>query len=189
MADVNYTKPGEVPSVFWAAALSASQTTGIDPYLIAAIGKAETAFGTTGAGKEGYSMGYGYPGPGQGNPKYQDVPGYFSVQTTAAAKQIKAYMGNIPVTAISLRDLQLNSWKPGDDLWSEKVWTIYKGLNKNVDPVLNWGSDPSGAATDLKEKVTGGAAKIAGGATYVIMLLVIAGVALFAGNRMFSTKG
>lgn len=185
MADVNYTKPGEVPSVFWAAALRANQTTGIDPYLVAAIGKLETTYGTALAGKQGYSMGYSYTGPGQGNPKYQDIPGSFDVQTMAAAKQIKAYMGNIPVTAISLRDLQLNSWKPGDDLWSAKVWEIYKGLNKNIDPVLNWGSDPVGALEDVKS----GAIGIASGVVYILMLLVIAGVGLFAGAKMFSSKG
>lgn len=189
MADVSYTKPGDVPSDFWSAALRAAKSIGIDPYLIAAIGKHETSYGTQGAGREGYSLGYGYPGPGQGNPKYKDVPGSYDVQITAAAKQIKNYMGNIPVTAISLKDLQDNSWKPGDSNWANAVWKDYKSLNGNIDPVLNWGSDPTGAATDLKESLTSDAKGIASGVTYVVVLLAILGIAAFAANKTFSLKG
>lgn len=189
MADVAYVKPGDVPADFWAAALRAAASTGVDPYLIAAIGKHETSYGTQGAGREGYSLGYGYPAPGQGDPKYKDNAGSFDVQTMAAAKQWKSYEGNIPVTAVSLNDFMVNSWKPGDTGWANSVWKAYKGLNGNVDPILNWGSDPAGAAADLKESVSGTARGIASGATYVIVLLVIVGVALFSGVKMFSLKG
>ena len=124
-----------VPESFMEAATNAGNATGVDPLLIAAIGKHETGYGTLGAGREGYSLGYGYPAPGQGNAKYQDAPGEFSNQTLSAAKQIAGYLGNKDVTLENLTDFMNNSWKPGDKNWANAVWRDYQQLNKDATTV------------------------------------------------------
>jgi len=129
-----------VPTPFMEAAINAGNATGVDPLLIAAIGKHETGYGTLGAGREGYSLGYGYPAPGQGNAKYQDAPGEFSNQTLSAAKQIAGYLGNKDVTLENLTDFMNNSWKPGDRNWANAVWREYQQLNKDATTV---GSAPT----------------------------------------------
>lgn len=189
MADTSYVKPGDVPVKFWSAAVAAAEKYKVDPYLLAAIGKHETGFGTLGAGRDGYSMGYGVWTEGEPSTKWKDNPGEFTNQVNGAAKQISNYLGSIPTTAISIKDFQTNSWKPGDSEWGEKVWNAYKGLNPNLDPVLNWGSDPKGAAEDLKESVTDGARGIAAGVTYVVVILAVVGVVIFSANKAFSING
>ena len=188
MADVTYTKPGEVPYAFWFNAIRAGQEYGVDPYLLAAIGKHETGYGTLGAGRQGYALGYGY-GDNTIISKWKDTPGGSINQLRGVAWKIKDQFGSNPISLSSLNSFNKNSWKATDQGWGAGVWSAYQNLNKDGSAIGNTFkgllTDPVGTVTDgLSE----GLAKIAGGAAYILMLLVIAGVALFAGAKMFSAK-
>jgi len=182
MSDTNYVRPGDVPADFWAAALNASAATGVDPYLIAAIGDHETQWGRNPDSYPGFSMGYGDYGPGANNKvwKYADNPGEYTNQTMAAAKQIAGYLGGQSVTEDSLHDFQVNSWKPGDQNWYKGVWSAYVHLNKEAT-----GGDPNykvegGTGDTTLTPTTSTAASIGGGILYIVILIIIAVVGMKA---------
>jgi hypothetical protein len=120
----NYVGPANVPDTFWQADLESVKSTGADPYLMAAIAQHETDFGTLGAGTEGYTLGYGYPGPGQGDPTYLGV----TKQLFYAGLQSAGFFKGQPVTEQGLKDFQAQSWKAGDPAWYKGVWSIYQGM-------------------------------------------------------------
>jgi len=189
LADVSYTKPGEVPYAFWFNAIRAGTEYGVDPYLLAAIAKHETNYGTLGAGREGYALGYGY-GDTTVNSKWKDTPGGSINQLRGVAWKIKDQFGSDPISLASLNLFNTNSWKATDQGWGAGVWSAYLNLNKDGSSTGNtfkdFITDPAGTVT---KGVSEGAARIAGGATYILILLVITGVGLFAGAKMFSSKG
>jgi hypothetical protein len=124
-----------VPSEFLVQAQRAATETLSDLVLLCAIGKHETDFGALGAGREGYTLGYGYPAPGQGNPRFQGVVN----QLHYAGKQITAYMGARALGCTTFNDLNafaINSWKAGDPNWQKGVWSWYQAILPELLPAL-----------------------------------------------------
>ena len=194
---VNYYESGVVPPDFWVEAVKVGKTYGVDPYLLAAIGKHETMYGTAGLGRKGLSMGYGAYDAGAVF-TWQDKPGEFTNQLTAVAKKLAAqFKGDVTEENLTT----FGTLQPGktlggmpvgyasDKQWGSKVYTTYKHLNNVAGyekGAANFISDPVGS---IKETVTGGVTSIASGASYLLVLILIAGVGVFAGVKMFTLKG
>ncbi|MDP4240783.1 MAG: hypothetical protein Q8904_15075 [Bacteroidota bacterium] len=194
---MDLVKPAKVPQKFWDAAVNAYQKTGVDPYLISAIGQIETQWGTNKNSYPGFSMGYGdySPGPSGKIWKYGDTPGEFTVQTYSAAKQIGGYMGSKPLTQQNLTDFSINSWKAGSNnadrvRWANNVWSAYTGLTSTkggatVDPSITPSAGPTGSsAAPTTLTSTGGS--FGGGVFYFLILFFIAGIAIVAFVKIFS---
>jgi len=194
---VNYYESGVIPTNFWVEAVRVGNLYGVDPYLLSAIGKHETAYGTAGLGRKGLSMGYGAYDAGEVY-TWQDKPGEFKNQLTAVAKKIAAQFSG-PVSAESLtkfgilQDGKTLGGMPvgyaSDKKWGEKVYKTYQQLNNVAGfekGATKFIEDPSGT---IKDSLTSGAGKIASGASYLLILILIAGVALFSGTKMFTLKG
>jgi hypothetical protein len=193
----NYVAPGVIPTKFWSDAVSVGTQYGVDPYLLAAIGKHETLYGMLGMGRQGLSMGYGAYDAGAVY-TWQDKPGEFINQLTAVAKKIAAqFSGSVSAESLT----KFGTLQPGktlggmpvgyasDPLWGAKVWNAYQGLNEVAGfqkGIETFKKDPVGTVT---EAVTSDAKEIAGGAAYLVIILLILGAALFFGTKMFTLKG
>jgi hypothetical protein len=176
----NYSGPAGIPTNFWSVDVQKAIDTGADPYLLAAIAQHETAFGTLGAGREGYTLGYGYPAPGQGDPFYQGVDN----QLFYAGQQINSYFNGDPITYEGLLSFAQNSWKPGDPkAWADSVWNIYQGY-QGKDPKLT-GTQGKSIAEKVKD-VANIPSKIASSAAYFLALVLIIFVGLYSVQKIFS---
>lgn len=201
MADVNYTAPGDVPAEFWKEALKYSKQTGADPYLLAAIGKHETGYGTLGAGRDGFALGYGYYAPGNFNINYMDIPGRYDVQLYSAGRQINSFFGSKPVTQDSIKAFMEQSWKPGDQNWYKGVWSIYESYNKDpalqnhnpgfIDKIGTVADDsPLGAAKKAGETVGNlVSGKYNGPIAFFVILVLIGVMGFFSFSKIFTNGG
>jgi len=62
-----------VSAADWALVQQIASKYKIDPYILVAIGKHETGWGTQGAGRSGYTLGVGVPDSGGKVPRYQGL--------------------------------------------------------------------------------------------------------------------
>lgn len=196
---VNYYDSGIVPPKFWSQSVAVGEKYGVDPYLLMAIGKHETAYGTLGLGRKGLSMGYGAYDAGAVY-TWQDKPGEYTNQLTAVAKKIKAQFQGV----VSLDSLNaFGRLQPGkslggmpvgyasDPLWGQKVFSAYNqinkmdGLDKFTEAVRNPGETIKEGVASIKDTVAGGVSSIAGGAAYIVVLLSVAAIAGFSVFRIF----
>lgn len=113
-----------IPSDFWTKCQEHGKATGADPELLAAIGRHETDFGTEGAGRQGYALGYGVYGPTNLDTRFQGLDN----QLHYAGAQIARYFKGRPVTSDLVHGFMNDSWKPGDPHWADGVWYWYNNL-------------------------------------------------------------
>ena len=111
----------------------------VDPMLIAAIGRHETDWGRLGAGRDGWYLGYGYfPGSTVAE-KYRG----FDEQIRGACYQLKRDLKK-PLTADSLMDFSVNSWKAGNpQQWAISVWSIYENLTDDLTAQVFTDTEPT----------------------------------------------
>lgn len=168
-ANPNAPPPG-VPASFWSADVAAANTTGANPWLLAAIAEEETGFGTAGAGRQGFVLGYHLNSP--------SAQGLVN-QLLGAGKAIEAStFQQQTVNAGSLRSFANNFWEPltpqgtVDPQWAVNVWNEYHRIAP-FDPLnIGGGNDyaiPLGfQATGLQQSTdtannTPGSTQIASG--------------------------
>lgn len=132
----------------WKTVLKYAKLNNIDPHLIAAIGWHETHWGTLGAGRKGYILGYGWPNGVHAIPKFKG----FENQIKYASRQIKRDLGK-EVTAKKLDKFAKESWKPSaPSAWARSVYRIYTSLEKE-EVVKRFVADISGSLIiDIAEK-------------------------------------
>jgi hypothetical protein len=188
MSDTNYTAPGSIPADFWVKAVQYSKVTGADPYLLSAIAQHETGFGTLGAGRQGYTLGYGVYSETLQNPLYKGTEN----QLMFAGRQIESYFGSKPVTLQSLTDFMKNSWKPGDQEWAAKVYKYYAGYDKNPELAKNQNALLGTVKDMVKDSAAGQAVSgavdsvkaLPGKILYVVILVLIVAGIVFSGYQV-----
>ena len=122
-----------IPVEFWNACKTYGKQTGADPVLLAAIGRHETGYGTLGAGRSGYALGYGVYSPTNMDPRFRGLEN----QLLYAGKQIDRYMKGAPVTPGSVLAFSVNSWKAGNpQAWAASVWACYANLTEELHLAL-----------------------------------------------------
>ena len=120
--------------------LSVARSFGVDPNLIAAIGWHETHWNQLGAGRDGYTLGYGVPSSGERLTKYQGTEN----QVRGAAGKIsrwQTFLGR----ALTIADMDAFAfgkrsnpsaplgWQPDDPgAWARSVSRIWSGLSGNT---------------------------------------------------------
>lgn len=209
----------EIPEKFWNQALDVAEEKGVDPYLLAAIAQHETGFGTLGAGRDGFALGYGVWTKGEPSPKWQDAPGEFTNQLTGAANQIATWFNGLSVSPETLKGFKEYSWKPGtydqngnyiiSSTWDKSVWKYYESYEKNpalaknvmISPnlfdftaggVLDHGSDPENQPVSITEKVKqtfSSLSSIPGKITYLFILMFLVGLGVFSLKQIFESGG
>lgn len=98
---------------------------GVDPRLLLAIGGHETGFGTLGAGRQGYTLGYGVTDSGILN-KYQGVENQYRYAASTLAK-----WGAKNLAAVMAGKAGAYATDPG---WEKGVASSYKSLGGNLPP-------------------------------------------------------
>lgn len=145
-------RPNFISETDWQLVTSICQRYNVDPYLIAAIGKHETQWGTAGAGKIGWILGYGYFPGSTVKEKYKGLEN----QVIGALNQFSKYMQS-PLTLQSITDLAVNHWKssaPGS--WAKSVYSIYISIAGGYNPPVTDTEiqDLTDRITELENKVT-----------------------------------
>lgn len=188
----SYISPGDIPANFWNTDLKYAVQTGADPYLLAAIGRQETDYGTLGAGRMGFSLGYGYYGPNNFDIQYMDAPGQFDQQLYSAGLKVHSYFGNNPVTYDSLLKFAQTQWKPGDPTtWANNVWSFYNSYNKDPSVPGNHTPSLSDKTPPIPEDSLLGllTGKDNGTIAYFVIMILLVVLGIFALSKILTSKG
>jgi Phage-related minor tail protein. len=127
-------KPSWMSASDWEKVVAYASKYGTSPYLLAAIGKHETGWGTLGAGRQGYYLGVGVPDSGKLQSRYRGL----DAQLEWAAKVAGILVGTKPtLEAIERMRVQpITGLKPGvyatDPDWARKVWRHYLNILQEV---------------------------------------------------------
>jgi len=145
------TKPGFIPDADWTLVLHYAKHYNIDPYLIAAMGKHETQWGTAGAGRVGYHLGWGVfsgsPYWPPGAPRSGEAQGLENQLKKGGAQIARDF--KFPVTLSSCIKFARDSWKPAvPDAWGRSVFRIYSQIRADWIP-----SPPDKPGYELPEKL------------------------------------
>jgi hypothetical protein len=125
----------------------------VDPIVILAVARKETALGTTGAGREesgDYICGFGVLGPNKKLEKYKGI----EAQCKAVAERMKKVCGTGQVDREYIYRLWL-SYKNGDNTWTPQVWQFYqemKGDTQFTEAVFKADAVPPPNQTPKQEK-------------------------------------
>lgn len=150
----------KVPDQFWQAALRIGQETGADVILLSAIAKHETNFGTLGAGRQGYALGYGVYSETNLDPLFKGL----EKQLLYAGRQIANYLGYRAIGKTTWSDINsfaIDSWRAGDSAWQKGVWSWYQQILEGVDlvkVVFFFGPDDEVFAKRIANKLGAGIA-------------------------------
>lgn len=143
------TKPANMPDEQWEYAQQYGAAYGVDPLLLAAIAKGETAYGTTGLGRKGFTLGYGAYDSGA-DYKWQGV----EKQYKSAASKLSRWMQGDAINSEEdlyrfqfLDQNKTTGWHASDPIWYKKIWNIYSGFLGGGGLISTSPATPTGPAT------------------------------------------
>ena len=125
-------KPDQVLQEEFDFVVSSCVASGVDPYLIFAIGWHETQWGTKGWGRYGYILGVGCYNEKKVDEHFKGLV----AQVTWAVHNISDFIG-FRVTQKGLENFARHVWKPGNpSLWAADVWRCYAELINAYAPEM-----------------------------------------------------
>lgn len=124
-------KPSFITDGDWITVVNTANKYGVDPLLLAAIGKHETGWGTQGWGTKGWQLGYGALNTSTALPEYNGLANQLDGAASKLKRSLYDKYGSLSLDTLSKfnnRSLNPSDFYATDTNWANGVWNIYSQL-------------------------------------------------------------